>query len=326
MKIDIKTKSSSMNTIKLKAKLSIAIVNWNSGKLLDECLRSIYKNGFFDYEVIVIDNASTDKSTECVSNYQGVKLVQNTDNFGYAVANNQAYCLSSSEYFMVLNPDTKVLDDCIEKMIEFLENNKNYTAATAVLLNEDSTIQYQLHRRFPNFFSLTTALIYYYTGWFKWFGPMRRYFYFDKDFKFDFDIEQAAGTCLMVKREAIEKIGGFYDEKNFPLYFNDVDICYRLNKSGNKIRLLSNCRIIHKKGSTTQKLTFYFNTNQVGVSALRFFRKHHKYLDYVLFKVGLIVFFVAKWLIEFLRWFFNRNKSCLPSATKTLGKLITERF
>ncbi len=323
--INRKTELSS-NKKKLNEKLSIAIVNWNSGALLNKCLQSIFKKGSFDYEVIVIDNASTDGSTKCIVGYQGIKLVQNNDNFGYAVGNNQAFDLTNSEYFMVLNPDTIILDKCIEKMVDFLDKNSNYAAATATLLNEDRTIQYQLHRRFPNFFRLTAALIYYYTGWFKWFKPLRKYLYFDNDFESDFDVEQSAGTCLMVRREAIEKIGGFYDEKNFPLYYNDVDICYRLNKIGEKIRLLSDCRIIHKKGSTTNQLAFYFNANHVGVSALRFFRKHNKYADYIFFKIGLIVFFMTKWFIEMLRWVFTRNKSYLLQATKTLGKLITERF
>ena len=83
---------------------------------------------------------------------------------------------------------------------------------------------------------------------------MQRYLYLDKDFKTDFDIEQAAGSCLLLRRSAIEQLGYLFDVERFPLYYNDVDLCRRLHDHSLTIRCLCSQSITHLKGTSVRKL------------------------------------------------------------------------
>jgi len=277
-----------MNNIKL----SIILVNWNCGKVIIDCVESITKNILpLQYEVIVVDNNSIDGSNEEIEKkFPFVKFIKNKYNNLFAGANNQGYDLSKGEYVWILNSDTVLFDDSVRKMISFLENNSGFGAVTTKLLNSDKTTQYYMHRRFPTFLRICFALLH---KRFPSFKPkiVKDYLYLDNDFTKNFSVEQAAGTSILIRREIIEKIGGLFDAKKFPLFFNDVDLCYRLYKYHYKIMCLCDSSIFHLKGHSTNKLNFFNGKMQYIPSSLAFFKKHGKYIDYLLAKLSYFLLF-----------------------------------
>lgn len=271
-------------------KLSIALVNWNSCDLTRNCIKSIIKNvDGMPYEIIVVDNNSIDGSIQMIeNNFPNAILIKNKDNLGFAEANNQAFDISQGEYFLLLNTDTIVHENSIQKLISFLEQNPKIGAATCKLLNLDGSIQYNMHRTFPSFIKIMFGFMY------KNMGLRSRwaedYLMLNNNFDKTERIEQAAGACILLKKETVEEIGGLFDSKKYPLYFNDVDLCYRLYQNGYPVYLVHDVTIDHLKGQSIKKLNFFKNKKELFISTLLFFRTNGKYVDYFLYKLFSLLF------------------------------------
>ncbi|MDD5746757.1 MAG: glycosyltransferase family 2 protein, partial [Candidatus Omnitrophica bacterium] len=144
--------------------LSIVIVNWNSYSYLEQCLASVVKTFPEErYEVIVIDNASTDESVSRIKNrFPAVRLIANDTNAGFARANNQGFAVAQGKYVLILNPDTVVFPQAIERLTGFLDQHPDFAAVGPKLLNADKTIQFECARNFPTlsteFFWLSTLV------------------------------------------------------------------------------------------------------------------------------------------------------------------------
>lgn len=243
--------------------ISIIILSWNDSKLVTQAVQSILQNtphSLLDYECIVIDNASADNSVAMLEQFgDQIRLIKNDTNRGYAGGNNQGYSLAKGEYILLLNQDTIIPTGTIAAMQHWLNDHPEYGGVTTKLLNIDSSTQYYMHRRFPTLWSVTLALLH--KRW-QSFLPqaVKRYLYLDKDFTQDFDIEQAAGACLMVRRSAIDKLGCLFDEAHFPLYYNDVDLSYRLWQAGYKICCLCGVSVTHYKGTSVRRIPRWLNS------------------------------------------------------------------
>ncbi len=281
--------------------LSIATVSSNTKELTANCIQSVIDNApGAKYEIIVVDNGSTDGSAEVIQQgFPRVRLIKNARNLGLAQAGNQALGISRGRYFLLLNSDTVVRKGALEQMLRFLSNHPHAGAVTCKLLNSDGTIQYNMHRRFPTFLRLAFALVYeryprFKTRW------AREYLMLDADFGEIQRIEQAAGTCIMIRKRVLEYIGGLFDAERFPLYYSDVDLCYRLREKGFEVYLIPGATITHLKGASIRRVDYYYKTRELAISSLRFFKKHRKYLDYALAKVAYLLLFSGMALWAFL--------------------------
>lgn len=282
--------------------VSIAVLSWNSKELTKACITSILQNvRDVSFELIIIENASTDGSREMLASKFSeqrdarIRLFCNTTNKKFAGGNNQALQHARGKYFLLLNSDAMVHPGSIEAMVKFLETSPHYGAVTTKLLNTDGSIQYYMHRRFPTALRLAAAIMH---KRFLWFRPriVQQYCYLDKTFTEDFDVEQAAGACLMIRRDILDDIGGLFDEKKFSLYYNDVDLCARLWEKGFKIRCLTSVAITHAKGVSVRSLSFITNSAEYVYSSLSYFRlRNHAYdfrvlqILYLLLFVGIII-------------------------------------
>jgi len=123
--------------------VSIVIVNWNTREILRDCLRSVYENaGPVDLHVIVVDNASTDGSVEMVkSEFEKVQLIANSENRGFAAANNQGMAVATGRYVLLLNSDTVVLDGAIAKTVAFADVHPEAAVVGCRVLNPDRSLQ-----------------------------------------------------------------------------------------------------------------------------------------------------------------------------------------
>ena len=143
--------------------VSIVIVNWNTKDLLRDCLKSIGENTReVDYEIVVVDNNSTDGSAQMVKDeFEHVLLISNSENRGFAAANNQAVKIAKGRYILLLNSDTIVLDQAIEKTVVFADKHPDTAVTGCRVLNPDGTLQKTCFM-FPSILNMFLAGIYLY--------------------------------------------------------------------------------------------------------------------------------------------------------------------
>jgi len=251
--------------------LSVVVLSWNTEELLRACLRSIYEGPrSIEFEVIVVDNASDDGSVEMVtSSYPEARLICNEKNEGYAKGNNIGMCASRGEYILLLNSDTEVREDAIEKMVGFLESNPEYGACSPKLINPDGTVQ-KACMRFPDL-----KVVFFFDTMLESMFPenrfVRRYLMNDFDHCHSRDVDQPPGACFMIRRELTESVG-FLDEEMF-LFYNDVDFCNRIWRAGLKIRYFEEARVMHHLGGSTRKYSDF--GLELHKNKVLYYRKHY---------------------------------------------------
>ncbi|MBN1879860.1 glycosyltransferase family 2 protein [bacterium] len=280
--------------------VSICLVNWNTCRMLKECLESIEKNiDTLNIEIFVIDNASSDGSADMVRReYPTVTLIENVENVGFSRANNQGINIARGRNIFLLNPDTIILPGALADMVSFLDTHPSTGAVAARLLNSDGSLQYSL-RHFPDFltpFTENTNL-----------AEIPGIHRFSKrsrlmDWAHDTirEVEQPAGAAFMIKRKCIDTLGSL--NSCYHMFFEDVDICYRIRRSGWMIFYLPNARIIHHGGQSVKKRTDM--GTQFYRSLIKYFRFHRgRYSEFAIrtSMVGISIYCIAWSLVEFLR-------------------------
>lgn len=256
-------------------KLSIIIVNYNTCGLLKQCLESVKQGaGGIDHEIIVIDNASSDESIGMLErDFPEVHILANKYNAGFAKANNQGYRLSQGEYVLLLNSDTIVLDNSLQKLVHFMEYHPETAVTGPRLLNSDMTLQLPCRRGFPRLINsmahfLRLSRIF----------PQNRilgsYHMTYRDDSQTHEVDAVSGACMMIRRECIAVLGGLLDEAFF-MHFEDIDLCFRAKQQGYKVYYIREAEVIHLKGQSSK-----FRSEGVAKnfydSALIYFRKNYK--------------------------------------------------
>ncbi len=239
--------------------LSIIIVNYNTKVFLRNCLKSIIENisNKISYEVVIVDNASTDGSQSEILNIKNLpagrqgqilnlKTILNNKNLGFSKANNQGIKNSSnSRYVLFLNPDTILQKGVAEEMIAFMDIHKNAGASTCKVILPSGELDDASHRGFPtpwnafcyfsklqNIFPKSKFFAGYTLGW--------------KNLTKTHEIDVLAGACMLVRREAGEGIG-WWDEDYF-FYGEDIEFCYQLKQRDWKIYYFPKVSVMHYKG------------------------------------------------------------------------------
>lgn len=228
--------------------LSIIVLSFNTKELLRECISSIEENkpSKYSYEVIVVDNASSDGSSEMVKKeFPNVTLVANKENLGYTKGNNLGVKKAKGRYILFLNADTLVYRGTLGEMVQFMDENKKVGAATCYVELPNGRMDDSCHRGFPTpwrsfahfsglgrVFPRSRLFAGYSMGW--------------EDLSKIHEIESCSGAFMIVRREAGEEIG-WWDE-DFFWYGDDLDFCYRLRKEGWKVYFVPSVKILHYKG------------------------------------------------------------------------------
>lgn len=231
---------------KSSLELSMLIISYNTKKLLDKCLHSIYQslvNKSLRFEVIVVDNASTDGSVELVKElYPQVVLIKNSLNVGFGRANNQGIKKAMSKNILFLNSDTEVMDDAIEKLYRYFKTLPQKSGVGGKLFNPDNTPQpscgpaYSLWHIFTALFlkgdylNLTR------------YSPQRI-----------IKVDWVMGACMVLPREAFREVGGF-DEGIF-MYMEEIDWQYRAKRQGYQMSFYPDAHFIHTGAGSSQTRT-----------------------------------------------------------------------
>jgi len=228
--------------------LSIVIVNWNTRDLLKDCLKTVFGSlGNLDVEVLVVDNASTDDSVVMVTaEFPDVKLLQTHQNLGFAGGNNVALKDAVGRYVLLLNTDTLVHGDVLERSIAWLDAHQEVGVLGPRVLNEDGTVQASCSA-FPSLKYLGLQALgitripkfdnYRMTGWDR--SSVR-------------EVEVISGAAMFVRRAAFKEVG-LLDETFF-FYGEETDWCRRFGEAGWKLVYAPIPEITHFGGGSASKL------------------------------------------------------------------------
>lgn len=293
--------------------ISIIIVNYNVKHFILKCLKTIYStiDPLLKFEVIVIDNASTDGSIEAIQKgFPDCKLIPNSDNVGFSEANNQGIRVSNGDYIMLLNPDTELKNSSFSKMIKYLENNPNISILAPKLLNTDGSLQISCWK-FPDVKNIILESLFMHT-----FFKLNRYSM--TNFNSVFEVDFAIGACLMFRKELIDQIG-LLDPDLF--WMEDVDFCYRAKSIG-KIIYYPESIVIHHSGKSLKKNYNIAISNQI-ISKLKYLKKHFSGFNFILGAL-FSIFHVLSRLIIFtiISPFQNTYKLKFKAYLYTFKKLI----
>lgn len=261
--------------------LSIVIVNWNIRDMLAQCLESVYAHPPQDqFEVLVIDNASTDGSAAMLRvRFPQARLIENRENVGFARGNNQAIQQTTGDYVLLLNPDTQVRPGALQTLVDFMQEHPEAGAAGAYILNPDGSLQTScypvptLSRELWRLFHLDALHAY---------GV---YHMNDWDVKSPRQVEALLGACLMVRRSILDQTG-LLDEDYF-IYTEEIDLCYRIRQAGWSIFWVPCAQVVHYGGQSTRQVAtdMFLRLYQ---SKILYFRKHHGPLAVLLYKLILL--------------------------------------
>jgi GT2 family glycosyltransferase len=268
--------------------LSIIIVNWNTKDYLLRCIESILQSGRkISWELIIVDNGSQDGSVEEVrERFTEINLIENSENMGFAKATDQGIKRSTGKYILLANPDTRVEDKAIERLLAFMDSHPETGVSGPQLLNGDGSKQNSI----ANFPSLATELLN--KSLLKWLFP-NKYPGKGRYYRDPIEVDSVIGACMMVRRTAIEQVG-LLDEDYF-LFLEETDWCYRMKRAGWKIYHVPQAEVYHYQGKSVErerkkaKLEYYR-------SRYLFFKKNRGSIQWYIVFVGLMI----KLLFEFI--------------------------
>jgi len=259
--------------------ISIIVVSFNTKNLLLDCLASIFKTiKGISFEVWVVDNSSTDGTVEAIrERYPTIKIIKNTENLGFAAANNQAFRQMNGDYALLLNTDTVFTNGAVKELFDFMEANPEVGMACGQLLNLDGSKQNSI-ANFPTIFALFFNESVLRILLPKKFPSKRR------EYLSPLKVDSCIGACLIVRKKAMEDIG-FFDERYF-FFFEETDWAYRMKRGGWAIYLVPTAKIFHAQGKTVgsnlhSRIMFYR-------SRYLFFKKWHKASHLLIY---LVIFF-----------------------------------
>ena len=280
-----------MNHESSELTVSLVIVSWNARDYLMQCLASLSAEACrYPFEIIVVDNASSDGSAEAVAEgYANVRLIRNSENLGFSKANNIGISASIGRYLCLINSDVKVLPNCISRLVDYCEEHLNVGMVGPHIFGGDGKLQ-RTCRGFPtvwNMFCRALAL--------DALCPRNKVFNGYKLYHWRQDslkpVDILTGCFWLVRRDALRQVG-LLDE-NFFMYGEDMDWCKRFWNKGWPIVFVPSAEAIHYGGasSSSSPVRFYIERHRAD---LQYWKKHHP-------KLSVASFYAISCLHLFLR-------------------------
>jgi len=268
--------------------ISIIVVTHNTKDLTLDCLASIFQTiKEVPFEVWVVDNNSTDRTADAIrEEHPAINLIENSENVGFAAANNQAFRRMNGRYALLLNTDTVLKDGAVKELNDFMEANPHAGMACGQLLNQDGSKQNSI-TNFPSLLTLFCNETVLRILMPKRFPSKRR------EYVSPLEVDSCIGACLMVRKEAMDDIG-LLDERYF-FFMEETDWAYRMKLSGWGIYFVPTAKILHAQGKTAgasanSRIMFYR-------SRYCFFKKWHP-CSYPLFYVAIFLRLVVNTLLS----------------------------
>ena len=274
--------------------LSVVIVSWKVKNKLKENLNALFNSqGDFKFEVFVVDNNSDDGSAEMIKNeFPLVMLIANSDNRGFAAANNQALELASGDYILLLNPDMQVNVDTLAQALTWVKKNPQATVTGCKLVNSQGEIVKQV-RRFPKLsdqLAVTLKLPHLFPG------IINKYLCSNFDYEKSAKVDSIRGAFFLINRENYKKISGqetpLLDERYF-IWFEEVDFCREVYKLGGEVWYTPVASCLDYVGQSFKQVDRGKTQEYFSDSMLKYFQKWETEQEFKILKfVWKIVRFV----------------------------------
>ena len=259
--------------------LSIIIVNYNTKDLLLNCLGSVKKNTKnISYEIIIVDNASSDRSVETLKRLKSpeIKVILNRENFGFGKANNKGIAIAGGRYILFLNSDTQIRDGILDEMVKYMDDNPKTGIAGCALKSKDGSLQ-ATGGYFPTLIRVASWMFFLddiplLDIIIKPFHPMHEKSFFYKGegfFKKTSQRDWVTGAFLLTRRRVLDEVG-FFDEDYF-MYTEETDLCYRAKQKGWQVWYLPKWAIVHLGGASSAS-EFPILSEYKGIKL--FYKKH----------------------------------------------------
>ncbi len=300
--------------------ISIVIVNYNVRHFLQQTLESVERaKADLKVETWVVDNNSVDDSVAMVKElFPKVQLIENKDNPGFSIANNQAISKSNAKYILLLNPDTVLQEDTLKVCFSFMESNAGCGAVGAKMIDGSGNFLPESKRGFPTpWVSFCKA-----TGLSKLFPKSSRFNQYHLGFLDEnktHEIDVLCGAFMFMRSEVLDEVG-LLDETFF-MYGEDIDLSYRIKKANHKIYYLPDTQLIHFKGESTKKTS----VNYVRVfyqAMIIFVKKHYSGKGAGLLLILLNVAIVGRATISVVKRFFQRFVAQVIDLILLYGGLV----
>lgn len=280
----------------MKPELSIIIVSWNSKDYLRGCLKSIYKNAVnVSFEVIVVDNVSTDKSQKMIKQkFSKVRLITNKENVGFGSACNQAAMESRGEYLLILNPDTEIIGVPFKDLFNLFAKDPTIGAIIPIVFDAFGNLKYKTIRTIPTPL-MTFGYIY------PQFGLSGARRIDSVNLNKVQEHQYPPGFCFLIKSSTFNVLSGF--DEHFFLYFEDTDLGVRLRKIGLKVISYPGFKIVHVGARSTYK-NISVRDFSWHESSLYFFKKNRGIKGHIAMKTLLIcgaILDIVLFLINYLK-------------------------
>ena len=295
--------------------LSVIVVSWNTRDLLRDCLASIFRatpRAAFEVEVILVDNASTDDSSDMAAReFPAVRLIRNAENRGFAAANNQGVREARGRHILLLNPDTRTIGDAFGVMIRFLDGRPEAGGVCPMVVNADGSVQ-SLGRSLPGLGGVFVKG-FFPDGWTAavrgWVDRIR-----GRAGKDVLEVPGFPGAAMMIPRRVLDGVG-LLDE-DLPFYAEDIDLCRRIAAQGRTLYCLPGCRIVHL-GGRSAGLTPVWSEVRSRLSLYAFLRKHRTPPIAAVARVLIVVSSILR--------FFSWTVPSLAAGPRTRRRAARER-
>lgn len=264
--------------------ISVIIVNYNTAQITKQCLNSIFEHTHdIEFEVIVVDNSSTDGSDEILSGYPQIKYIKSPINIGFGKANNLGYQYTSGTYILLLNSDTILKNNAIKIFADaFRQQPDNVACIGSWLLAPDGSLNNSCGD-IPTLKQGITSIANLYLHYFGIISPQKTKVY---DTNKALEVGYVMGADICIRRSVIEQLGMF--DPDFFMYYEESEMQYRYHKAGYKAMIVPGPQIIHLECASTQengKKYSYINRHMFFTSYFLFMRKRYSYFKYLLFRL-----------------------------------------
>jgi len=301
-------------------KMSVIIVNWNTGDLLKKCVHSLWaeKERYgSEIEILVLDNASSDDSIEVARrDFPDLRYIENAENLGFARATNQGIRISTGSLVLLLNPDTEVIPGALDVLERFLDSQPRAGAVGPRLLNPDGSIQISAYPE-PTLSREAWRLFHLDKLWPVGSYPMSRW-------RIDTprEVDVLMGACILLRREVLDRCG-LLDERYF-IYSEDQDLCRRLRSNGWRIFWQPVARVIHYGGRSTRQVKAEMFVRLYG-EKIAYFRRHHGGASAIIYKLVLLCASLIRQLISPVALLVGRKRrSRVLEMARLYRRLVRE--
>lgn len=277
--------------------LSIITVTWNSKEKIGRQIQSVEKAAEgLEFEEIIIDNASPDKTAEYIQqNFPQVKLIANSQNLGFGAANNQGLKQAQGDFVLFLNPDMQLEQGSLSKIVDWLKNKPQVGLVGCRLTNEKGEVNLEAGpRRFPTVLN-QLAIIFKIHKVFP--SVLNSYLMKGFDFEKEQEVETVRGSFMLVRRELLNQLGWGFDPRYF-IWFEDVDLCREIKRLGYQVFYTPLISCVDLVGQSFKQRDSFWKQKNFTLSLLKYFQKWTSWYKWWWIWLARTIILPLVWIVE----------------------------